>query len=296
MINKRSPLQILRTVVCIWNNLWENFYISRWKVPTKVNIIWGLIFRGNDLQGPWGLIFKGAAYFRGGLIIQSLQYLTLRSWSKVRKLLNTPITPRIQSRSTVSAQLFDTQTISRSNSSAVRAHTNGQTDGWTLPITLSPCFAKATQSINIGYTSGLPYLNPRKPINNCIAIYTPSKKKLLACSTWILKNWGVTFFGQCSHSCAPSGHFKICKWKGEEFLFWVSVLPSLYVKIWKFMVNYRHKHTSTFYVHLACLADNSSGCLVQYICQAMQFWLGQAKFRGLVGGSYSDFKSTFCKI
>ncbi len=28
--------------------------------------------------------------------------------------------------------------------------------------------------------------------------YTPSKKKLLTCSTWILKNRGVTFFGQCS--------------------------------------------------------------------------------------------------
>ena len=58
-------------------------------------------------------------------------------------------------------------------------------------------------------------------------IYTPPKNKLLACTTWILKNRGVTFFGQCSqllslgsrHSSAPSGHFKICKWKGEEFLF-----------------------------------------------------------------------------
>ncbi len=39
---------------------------------------------------------------------------------------------------------------------------------------------------------------------------------------------GSYFFGQCSHSCATSCHFKICKWKGEEFLFWASVFPRLY--------------------------------------------------------------------
>ncbi len=57
------------------------------------------------------------------------------------------------------------------------------------------------------------------------SMYTPPKKKLLACSTWILKNRGVTFLVSVDigHSSAPSGHFKICKWKGEEFLFWVSV-------------------------------------------------------------------------
>ncbi len=37
---------------------------------------------------------------------------------------------------------------------------------------------------------------------------------------------GSYFFGQCSHSCATSCHFKICKWKGEEFLFWASVFPT----------------------------------------------------------------------
>ncbi len=37
---------------------------------------------------------------------------------------------------------------------------------------------------------------------DCLSVhfYTPPKKKLLACSTWILKNRGVTFFGQCSHN------------------------------------------------------------------------------------------------
>ncbi len=53
---KRSPLQILRTVLCIWYKLWENFSVFRGKILTKVNIIWGLIFKR-------------------GLIIQSLQYV-----------------------------------------------------------------------------------------------------------------------------------------------------------------------------------------------------------------------------
>ncbi len=37
----------------------------------------------------------------------------------------------------------------RLNALARRAHTNKQTDGRTLPSALSPCFAKATQSIKI---------------------------------------------------------------------------------------------------------------------------------------------------
>ncbi len=62
-------------------------------------------------------------------------------------------------------------------------------------------------------------------LQTIVIVYTPPKKKLLACSTWILKNRGVTFLVSVDigHSSAPSGHFKICKWKGEEFLFWVSV-------------------------------------------------------------------------
>ncbi len=103
-----------------------------------------------------------------------------------------------------------------------------------LPILWKITFCKS-------YSKGI-----TKKTNMC----SPSKKKLLACSTWILKKWGETFFGQCSSllllgnfrlhtnyqigwvfqgtpllACTPSGNFKICKWKGS-FLFWGSVFKA----------------------------------------------------------------------
>ena len=52
-------------------------------------------------------------------------------------------------------------------------------------------------------------------IDRWISIYTPKKMKLIACSTWIFQNWGVTFFGQCSQLSS------FCK--GSSF--WVSCTP-----------------------------------------------------------------------
>ncbi len=59
-------------------------------------------------------------------------------------------------------------------------------------------------------------------------VYTPSKKKLLACSTWNFLNRGVTFFGHCSQllslgSCAFSLQTRI-----HNSLWILSSPPNLY--------------------------------------------------------------------
>ena len=75
---------------------------------------------------------------------------------------------------------------------------------------------------------------PRLPVSQIhLTQYTHSKKKLLACSTWILKKWTGTFFGQCSSlwvfqrtpwpPCTPLGTQIGCSSSSEEFLFLTSV-------------------------------------------------------------------------
>ncbi len=83
---------------------------------------------------------------------------------------------------------------------------------------------------------------------------SPQKRKLLACSTLIFRNWGVTFLvsvvlWNILLACTPFGNFKICKWKGEEFIYstFLSTVLSSTLYLWSCWLLMFCKHFYAFY-------------------------------------------------